>query len=115
MNNFFQLVSVIFIFIAILLVTYLTTRWVAKIQRGQYAGRNVELIDAGQLSTNKYIQIVRVGKKYLILAICKDSVTSLGEISEEDLNLANEGQDSYTENESFRKILEKTKNMLPHK
>lgn len=46
---------------------------------------NMELLDALRISNNKYLQIVKVGSKYLCLAVCKDTVTMLVELEQEDI------------------------------
>ena len=48
----------------------------------------MELLESFRLSNNKYIQIVRIGNKYLALAVCKDTVTMVTEIPEEELKLS---------------------------
>ena len=98
-----QLLTVLVMFVFVLGITYLTTRYIAGIQKGQMMNRNMELVDTLRISNNKYLQIVRIGKKYFCMAVCKDTVTMLGEIQEEELvfhdNNANGGTD-------FKSILE---------
>ena len=59
-----------------------------------------------RLSTTKYIQIVRIGQKYLAIGGGKDEITNLGEISREDLIFREEDAEN---NISFKEILEKFK------
>ena len=86
LENFLEFLYVMIIFIAVLAIAYFVTRWIGKLQKNQYgAGSNLELLEACRLSTNKYMQIVRAGKKYFVLAVCKDTVTVIGELSEDEL------------------------------
>ena len=66
----------------------------------------MEVMETLRISNNKYLQIVRAGEKYFCMAVCKDTVTMLGEIQKEEMvfseNNLNAGMD-------FQKILEKMK------
>ena len=80
-----QFMTVLIMFVFVLGITYFTTRYIAKIQKGQMSNKNMELIDTLRISNNKYLQIVRVGERYYCMAVCKDTVTLLGEIQKEEL------------------------------
>jgi flagellar protein FliO/FliZ len=47
---------------------------------------NMELKETLRISNNKYLQIVRAGDKYLVMAVCKDTVTMLTELTEDELD-----------------------------
>ena len=66
---------------------------------------NMELLDALRISNNKYLQIVKVGSKYLCLAVCKDTVTMLVELEQEDIKEI----ESEIKPINFQDILEKVK------
>ncbi len=85
-DSYTQFVTVLLLFVFVLAITAFVTKWVGGYQRGKSAGTNLELIEALRLSNNKYVQIVRIGRKYLAVAVCKDTVTMLSEIPEEDLS-----------------------------
>lgn len=116
-NSFGQLVSVLCIFILVLGLTYLTTRWIAGYQKVHTYNHNLRIIETLKITQNKYIQIVEAGEKYLVVAICKDTMTLLTTLEKEelkDLNLA-EAQDLKTVNESFQDLLDKVKEHIPKK
>ena len=75
-----QLLTVIVLFIVVLIATWLTTRYVAGVQKGKLSGSNFETVDTFRLSQNKYVQIMRIGHKYLAVAVCRDTVTVLCEL-----------------------------------
>lgn len=85
-DSYVQLVTVLLLFVFVLAVTAFVTKWIGGYQKGRSVGTNMELVEALRLSNNKYVQIVRIGRKYLALAVCKDTVTMLSEIPEEDLD-----------------------------
>lgn len=105
-DSYAQFITVLILFVLVLAVTAFVTGWIADYRKRQNANLNVEVIETTQLSGNKYIQIVRLGKTYMALAVCKDSVTCLGEIPEEQL-VRNPGNPS--RNVRFRELLEKAK------
>jgi len=108
-DSFVQFVTVLLLFLVVLVITYGVTRWIAGIQKTQMVGRNMEIVDTMRISSSKYLQIVRAGDKYLVMAVCKDTVTMLAEIPKESLVLqSSTGNNGYQP--GFREILEKIKN-----
>ena len=69
----------------------------------------MELIDTLRISSSKYLQIVRAGDKYFVVAVCKDTVTMLTEVSKESLIVDSKEQGNGYQ-VGFREILEKIKN-----
>ena len=109
LDSFVQFVTVLLLFLIVLFITYGVTRWISGIQKTQMIGRNMELVDTLRISSSKYLQIVRAGDKYFVVAVCKDTVTMLTEVSKESLILeAKEHGNGYQA--GFREILEKIKN-----
>ena len=106
-DSFVQFITVLLIFLFVLFVTYWVTKWTAGYQKSQIAHDNMEILETIRLSNNKYIQIIRIGRKYLAVAICKDTVTMLTEIPEQDLVFP-DGNASKTS--GFKDILEKIQN-----
>ncbi len=84
-SGYAQFITVLIVFVLVLGVTALTTKWIAGYQKQQSANSNIEIIETSRLSNNKLLQIVRVGETYMVIAVCKDTVTMLGEISGEQL------------------------------
>ena len=104
-DSYIQFITVLIIFVFVLLVTYWVTKWTAGYQKTKNTNANLETLDIIRLpGSNKYIQIVRVGRKYLAVAICKDTVTMLTEIPEQDLALS--GTDA-PQTLNFKEILGK--------
>lgn len=86
-DSYIQFVTVLVIFVGVLGITALTTKWIANYQKQQGSNDNVQVIETARIAGNKYIQIVRIGEKYIAIAVCKDTVTMLGEIPGEQLKL----------------------------
>lgn len=103
-GSYAQFLSVLVIFVLVLGVTAWVTKWMANYQKAQNAGCNIEIIETARITANKYIQLVRVGETYKVIAVCRDTVTLLGEVSAEQLKL----RDTSREKASFKELFEKT-------
>jgi len=102
-DAYVQLITVLVIFVLVLVITAMTTRWIANYQKKQGMNRNIEVVETARLGNNKWIQIVRVGDVYKVIAVCRDTVTMLGEVPKEQLSIDNGGG----MNLSFKELLEK--------
>ena len=108
-----QLLTVILLFIVVLGATWLTTRYVAGVQKGKMKGSNFEVVDTFRLTQNKYVQILRIGKKYMAVAICKDTVTVLRELDESEIVFHD--SDLSMKAVSFEDIFNKAKDFTDNK
>ena len=116
-ESFFQLISVLLIFLFVLVITYVSTRWVAQYQRGAMKNRNIQVIETFRVNNNKFIQIIQVGKKYLVISVCKDTINILAELIEEELiwKTSTEDFQGSNINESFQEVFNKLKDKIPRK
>mgnify|MGYP002508903776 CR=1 FL=1 len=109
MSSFAQLITLLIVFVFVLALTFYATKWMAKIQKKQFKNSNIRVIETFRLNNTKYIQIVKLGEKYVAIAVGKDTVTYLTELDESELDLtkAMEG----TSNLEFHEILKKVKDI----
>lgn len=107
-ENVLKLIAAFIVFVIVLMVTYMTTRWIGSYQKTQFSGKNIEYIEGMRLTNNKYIQILRIGQEYVAVAMCKDSITFLTKINKEDLIFDDEANVSP---QSFAALFDKVKNM----
>lgn len=110
-ESMWQLISVSIIFLIVLGLSYYSSKWISKIQKRQAYNKNIEVIETFKVTSNKYIQIIRTGEKYLVIAIGKDNISMLTEINEDQLNLV---LDEEIPKENFQEIFNKIKE-LKHK
>lgn len=103
-DSYVQFITVLILFLFVLMITYWVTRWTAGYQKSQNVNANLEVLDIIRLSNNKYVQIIRIGRKYLAVAICKDTVTMLTEIPEQDLVFS---EKNTAKGQGFKDVLEK--------
>lgn len=108
MDSYIQFVTVLILFVFVLGITYLVTKWIANYQKGKTIVGNLEVIETCRITSNKFVQIVRAGSKYLVIGLGKDEIHILSELSEEELDL----QDSHEEKTaSFRSIFDEVKRL----
>ena len=112
LESFFRLVVSLFLFLFVLAACYFTTVWLGNFQKGKMGKGNIEVIEIHKLTNNKYIEIVRIGKKYYILSVTKERVEKIDIIDEADIELPDTQMSGA--NESFAQVLERIKNITPH-
>ncbi|MCR5102635.1 MAG: flagellar biosynthetic protein FliO [Butyrivibrio sp.] len=101
-----QFFTVVIIFIFVLMLTFFVTRYIANYQKVNSIGSNIEIIETYRISPNKYIQIIKIGKKYVSVVVCKDTVTKLTDLSEEEIVFQDENQ---AQEIDFKELLSKFK------
>lgn len=107
-SGILQLITVLIIFIFVLALTYFTTKWIANFQKTRIVGKNIESIEVFRINNNKYIQILRTGNEYIVIAVCKDNVTLLNKINIEDIQLTTS---IATAGEPFGQVFDRIKNL----
>lgn len=116
LNSFLQLIGVLFIFFFVLLITYLTTRWMGGVQKAHSYNKNLKIIETIHVGNNKMVQIIQAGTKFLVISIGKDEVNLLAELSEDEiLEMPDYQMKPLMTQENFQDILNKVKKKLPKK
>ncbi len=108
---FAQLITLVLIFAFVVALTYFATRWVGRFQKEKMSGSNIIVLETMKISSTKYIQIIKIGNKCFAIAVCKDTVTYLCEVCEEDLVYRDNS--TRVKSESFRAVLDKFKKDKP--
>ena len=80
-----ELLGLILIFVIVLVVCYFTTKFVAGRQLVQKKVGNFEIVETFALSQNKYLQLIRMGNKYVVISVTKDSVSFVTELDESEI------------------------------
>ncbi len=80
-----KLIGLIILCVLIILASYFTTRFVGKKQSGNSPESNFKSLDVFRLTPNKYLQLIQIGTRYFVLAVSKDSVEMIAELSKEDI------------------------------
>lgn len=110
-ESFIQLLGVLLIFLFILGATYFTTKWIGSYQRINMRNKNLQIVESIKIGTNKFICLIKAGEIYLVVAVGKDEVTMLAQLTEEQLSevpirdvVAGNGT-----TDNFKDVLEKMK------
>lgn len=101
-----QFITVLIIFVGVLALAGYTTKWIAKYQNIKTVNQNIQVIETSRIAPNKYVQILKLGGKYVAIAVTKDYVTMLTELNEEDIELPSSSKE---DSMSFQAFLEKAK------
>ncbi len=81
-----QLICSVLLFLFVLFLAYVAARFAGSFQSNVLNKRsNIQVIEAFRLSNNKMVEIVKIGNRYLALAVCKDSITVLSELDESEI------------------------------
>ena len=76
-----QLICSVLLFLFVLFLAYAAARFAGSFQSNvMNKCSNVQVIETFRLSNNKVIEIIKIGKRYFALAVCKDSITVLSEL-----------------------------------
>lgn len=88
LEGFIQLVVVLIMFLFVLALAYLTARFAGRFQSNIQSRSNIRIIETARLGNNKYVQIIKVGSRYIAIGVGKDTVSFLTQLDEDELNLA---------------------------
>ena len=108
-ESFTQFLTVILVFVLVLAITYLTTRFVGNYQKARSVNRNFEVIETYRITNGKYLQIVKIGEKYVVIGIVKDSITTICELSPDDIRPVTQAVQPSL---AFKTILDKAKERI---
>lgn len=102
LQSIIELIGLIIIFVIVLVVCYYTTKFVAGKQIQQKKSGNFEVIETHSIAQNRYLQLVRMGNKYVVISVTKDSVAYITELSEEEICLIKREQNGHQK--SFKDV-----------
>ena len=109
LQNVLSLIAMLVIFVLILVAVHYTTKWMAKSGNIQSGTKNIQVIETYRIAPNKYVQIIKVGTKYVAIAVGKEEISPLTELDESELQLTKAAD---MENPSFAKVF---KSMITRK
>lgn len=107
-NSWGQFLMVILLLVFVVFLAYASTRIVGMFNKRQELQSNIKVIETFRITSNKYLQIVKVADKCMVIGVSKDSIVHLTDLSKEDIeNL----KDVSANNQilDFRQIFEKCK------
>lgn len=115
-GGFFELISVLLIFVFVLAITYYTTKWISGYQKVKQKNRNLKVIEMLPLANNNALAIIAAGKKYFVISICNKEIHYMCELSEDDFtDLSCLEDEAVMEHASFQEVLGKIKDKMVKK
>ena len=117
-DNFLMLIATLLVFVFVLVITYLCTRWIANYQRIRMKSRNLQILESIPTGNNKMICLVKTGKEYMVVGVGKDELHLLTTLTEEqltDFSFQQVNENNPITNETFSELLNKLKEKLPKK
>lgn len=118
MENFLQLIVTLLIFVFVLVITYLTTRWIGSYQKLHANSKNLRIVETISAGQNKHICLLKAGTKYLVIAVGKEEIHSIATLTEEqltDISFLDENVNTMTSGESFQEIFGQLKEKMSKK
>lgn len=97
-----ELAGLVITFIFILILAYFATQWVAKSTVVQ--NKNIRVIETYKVNQNKYVQILKIGDKFIAIGVGKDEINFLSEIPPKSIKWEEETRHSMPD---FKDVLEK--------
>lgn len=104
MDGYLQLITVLVVFVVVLSITALVTKYIARYQKAQSSGSNIEVLETIQIAAGKYIQLIRLGDTYAAIAVCKDTVTMLCQVPKEQIARRDQSGDRGWTSRSFWQV-----------
>lgn len=83
-----QFFFLIFAFLLVLVLTYYVTRGIGMVQHGRLKGSNMQIMESLVIGPQKMLQLVKVGERFFLIGITKDSIVYLSEMKEEHITLS---------------------------
>lgn len=111
LDNIGQLLGLVLLLVIILFAAYYTSKFIGKMKLGQLKNTNFDVIDTYRISQGKLLQIVKIGKKYVVISIGKENVNYITELEEGDLVFKETHPDGKpVQKQRFRQIIDSIRN-----
>ena len=117
LDSFLKLISVLLVFVFVLAITYVVTRWTAGYQKVRMKSTNLQIIETIPAGNNKMICLLKAGTEYLVVSIGKEEIHPLMTLSESqltDVSFLLDG-DASNSGESFQEIFGQLKEKMSAK
>ena len=76
---------------------------IGRREAGYSGNSNFKAIDAYRLTPNKYLQLIKIGERYFVIAVCKENVSLICEIDREDIRIVSKEPGKF----SFKDVMAK--------
>ena len=76
-----------------LTATYFTTRFVGRAGQARMRSSNIEVLESVRNADGKLLELVRIGKKYAVIGVSRDSQDLICMLDEDDILPPQEGDE----------------------
>lgn len=80
-----QFFFLIIVFIGVLYLAYLSTKFIAKNRINALNGNNIKVIESVFVGGQASVQLIKIGEQYFLISVCKDNVSFLTEVKPESI------------------------------
>lgn len=109
-DSLLQLLGVSILFVGILVITVITTKFVGGVKMGITKNSNFKVIETFKVTQNKYLQLIQIGNRYFVIAVGKDDINLVTELKESDVNIIKaDKQQGYNFKEIIHAAMTKSK------
>lgn len=106
LENALQLIGLIIVFVLILAAAYFTSKFVGTTTVANLKNRNFNVIETYKIAPNRFLQIVEVSGKYVVIGVSKDHIEYITELDADQV-IKNNGEIAPL---NFKDILNNLKN-----
>ncbi|HCC08301.1 MAG TPA: flagellar biosynthetic protein FliO [Clostridiales bacterium] len=99
-----SVISIAFILALVMGLAYITTRYIGMSSGKRFRNSNIKLIEVMSIGYQKYLYIVKVTDKFMVLSVTKDDVKLLDTVDGEKLII---NKDEGLIGKDFKNILDK--------
>lgn len=75
-----QFFFLIIIFVIILFLAYLSTKWIARAKISNGRNRNLHIIESVSVGIQGTVQLVKAGERFFLIGVTKEKITFLSEV-----------------------------------
>lgn len=108
----FQIIWFILIFCLVISLAYFVTKFVSRKAINYSRGNNLEVIDHIVIGRDKYLYIIKAGKKYILIGAAGSYISYLKDLEEEELNINKKSNIDFANN--LNKTIKRLKEFHNH-
>lgn len=102
-----QFITVLILFVVVLGAAFFVTKWIASYQKNAGNSGSMEVIEACRIGSAQILEIVRIGSRYVVIAVGKDNVSMITELSPDEYSPP---ENKPLNGPDFRELLDRLKN-----
>ncbi|MCL2617145.1 MAG: flagellar biosynthetic protein FliO [Defluviitaleaceae bacterium] len=82
-----QIVYFVLVFAAVVALTVVSTKWIAGTRYRRASAGNLQIVESIAVGQQAYLQLVRVGSKYIVIGVSRGNVSFVCEVEESEVTL----------------------------